>query len=95
MYAGRIVESGPVGAVLRAPLHPYTRGLLDSLPAMAEPGQRLAQIPGSAPSLLALPQGCPFAPRCAHADATCATPPPRVERPGRHALCHHPLGTAT
>jgi len=94
MYAGRIVESGPVGAVLRAPLHPYTRGLLDSLPAMAEPGQRLAQIPGSAPSLLALPQGCPFAPRCARADAACTAPPPRVERPGRHALCHHPLDTA-
>jgi peptide/nickel transport system ATP-binding protein len=94
MYAGRIVESGPVGAVLRAPLHPYTRGLLDSLPAMAEPGQRLAQIPGSAPSLLALPQGCPFAPRCAHATAACTAPPPRVERPGRHALCHHPLDEA-
>jgi peptide/nickel transport system ATP-binding protein len=94
MYAGRIVESGPVGAVLRTPLHPYTRGLLDSLPAMARPGQRLAQIPGSAPSLLALPSGCPFAPRCAHATAACATPPPRVDRPGRHALCHHPLEAA-
>ena len=91
MYAGRIVESGPVGAVLRAPLHPYTRGLLDSLPAMAEPGQRLAQIPGTAPSLLALPKGCPFAPRCARADAACTAPPPRVERAGRHALCRHPL----
>lgn len=94
MYAGRIVESGPVGAVLRAPLHPYTRGLLDSLPAMAQPGQRLAQIPGTAPSLLALPQGCPFAPRCARADAACTAPPPRVERAGRHALCHHPLDAA-
>jgi peptide/nickel transport system ATP-binding protein len=91
MYAGRIVESGPVGAVLRAPLHPYTRGLLDSLPAMALPGQRLSQIPGSAPSLLALPRGCAFAPRCARADAACAAPPPRVERGDRHALCHHPL----
>jgi peptide/nickel transport system ATP-binding protein len=92
MYAGRIVESGPVAAVLRAPMHPYTRGLLDSLPAAAQPGQKLNQIPGSTPSLLSLPPGCPFAPRCAHADAACATDPPRVERPERLALCHHPLG---
>ncbi len=92
MYAGRIVESGPVADVLRAPMHPYTRGLLDSLPAAARPGEKLNQIPGSTPSLLSLPPGCPFAPRCAHADAACATDPPRVERPGRLALCHHPLG---
>jgi len=91
MYAGRIVESGPVGAVLRAPLHPYTRGLLDSLPAMAEPGQRLNQIPGSTPSLLSLPPGCPFAPRCPRAAEICRTDPPRVEPPGRMALCHFPL----
>ncbi len=91
MYAGRIVESGPVATVLRGPLHPYTRGLLDSLPAMAEPGQALRQIPGNTPSLLALPAGCPFAPRCPGADAVCATPPPVVETPGRMARCHHPL----
>jgi len=94
MYAGRIVESGPVGEVLHAPLHPYTRGLLDSLPAMAEPGQRLSQIPGAAPSLLALPPGCPFAPRCPRATEACATPPPRLERAARLALCHHPLEAA-
>jgi peptide/nickel transport system ATP-binding protein len=91
MYAGRIVESGPVDAVLRSPLHPYTRGLLDSLPAMAAPGERLNQIPGSTPSLLSLPPGCPFAPRCARATDICRTDPPRVEPPGRLALCHHPL----
>ncbi|MBR0680201.1 ABC transporter ATP-binding protein [Roseomonas eburnea] len=94
MYAGRIVESGPVGAVLRAPLHPYTRGLLDSLPAMTEPGRRLRQIPGTAPSLLALPPGCPFAPRCPRADAACTAPPPRVDHAERRALCHHPLEAA-
>jgi peptide/nickel transport system ATP-binding protein len=94
MYAGRIVEEGPIGAVLRGPLHPYTRGLLDSLPAMAEPGQKLRQIPGAAPSLLALPEGCPFAPRCAHADAACAAPPPKVVRQARLAFCHHPLEAA-
>ncbi len=94
MYAGRIVESGPVGTVLRAPLHPYTRGLLDSLPAMAEPGQKLRQIPGAAPSLLALPAGCAFAPRCPRADAACGTPPPEVARGPRRAACHHPLDAA-
>jgi peptide/nickel transport system ATP-binding protein len=91
MYAGRIVESGAVGAVLRAPRHPYTRGLLDSLPAMARPGERLAQIPGTTPSLLALPPGCAFAPRCPRADAACAADPPLVEAEGRMARCHHPL----
>jgi peptide/nickel transport system ATP-binding protein len=91
MYAGRIVESGPVAAVLRAPIHPYTRGLLESLPAAARPGDKLNQIPGSTPSLLSLPPGCPFAPRCGHASPACAADPPRIEREGRLALCHHPL----
>jgi peptide/nickel transport system ATP-binding protein len=91
MYAGRIVESGPVAAVLRAPLHPYTRGLLDSLPAMARPGERLNQIPGSTPSLLSLPPGCPFAPRCPRATEVCRSDPPVAEAPGQMALCHHPL----
>ncbi|UPY39135.1 ABC transporter ATP-binding protein [Sediminicoccus sp. KRV36] len=91
MYAGRIVESGPVGATLQAPLHPYTRGLLDSLPAMAEPGARLHQIPGNTPALLSLPPGCAFAPRCPRADTACGTDPPVVQLGGRMALCHHPL----
>jgi peptide/nickel transport system ATP-binding protein len=80
--------------VLRAPLHPYTRGLLDSLPAMAQPGEKLNQIPGSPPSLLRLPPGCPFAPRCPRADRVCATDPPAVTPPERLALCHHPLPVA-
>jgi peptide/nickel transport system ATP-binding protein len=95
MYAGRIVESGPVAAVLRAPLHPYTRGLLDSLPAMARPGEKLNQIPGSTPSLLSLPPGCPFAPRCPRATEICRTDPPVVTQPGRMALCHHALESTT
>ena len=94
MYAGRIVEAGPVQAVLRHPWHPYTRGLLDSLPATAAPGARLRQIPGQTPSLLALPPGCPFAPRCPRADAACAIDPPIVEGAGRMARCHHPLEAA-
>ena len=92
MYAGRIVEHGPVAEVLHAPLHPYTRGLLDSLPALATPGERLAQIPGSTPSLLSLPPGCPFAPRCPRASEACRTDPPLVGDARHGALCHHPLG---
>jgi peptide/nickel transport system ATP-binding protein len=91
MYAGRIVESGPVATTLRAPRHPYTRGLLDSLPATARPGERLNQIPGTTPSLLALPPGCPFAPRCPRADATCASDPPSITTAERMVRCHHPL----
>jgi peptide/nickel transport system ATP-binding protein len=91
MYAGRIVESGPTAGVLRGPRHPYTRGLMNSLPAMAKPGAPLEQIPGSTPSLLAPPPGCPFAPRCARATALCATDPPEVALAGRTLRCHHPL----
>ncbi|MCA3390552.1 MAG: ABC transporter ATP-binding protein [Roseomonas sp.] len=91
LYLGRIVEFGPVADVLRAPLHPYTRGLLDSLPAMAEPGQKLRQIPGSTPSPLNVTPGCPFAPRCAHADDLCKSEPPPVGDQRHGAFCHHPL----
>jgi len=94
MYAGRIVESGPVAATLRAPRHPYTRGLLESLPALATPGEKLNQIPGTTPSLLSLPPGCPFAPRCPRADAACAADPPDAVVQGRLARCHHPLDQA-
>ena len=91
LYLGRIMEFGPVADVLRAPLHPYTRGLLDSLPAMADPGQKLRQIPGSTPSPLNVTPGCPFAPRCAHADDLCKSEPPPVGDQRRGAFCHHPL----
>ncbi|MCA3424315.1 MAG: ABC transporter ATP-binding protein [Roseomonas sp.] len=91
LYLGRIMEFGPVADVLRAPLHPYTRGLLDSLPAMADPGQKLRQIPGSTPSPLNIAPGCPFAPRCAHADDLCRSEPPPVGDQRHGAFCHHPL----
>ena len=91
LYLGRIMEFGPVADVLRAPLHPYTRGLLDSLPAMARPGQKLRQIPGSTPSPLHVTPGCPFAPRCAHADDLCRSEPPPVGDQRHGAYCHHPL----
>jgi peptide/nickel transport system ATP-binding protein len=91
MYAGRIIEEGPTAAVLRAPRHPYTRGLLESLPSRAAPGRDLVQIPGAPPSLLRLPEGCAFRPRCPRADDVCLLPPP-LERHGARAMrCHHPL----
>jgi peptide/nickel transport system ATP-binding protein len=95
MYAGRIVEQGPVGAVLDAPLHPYTRGLLDSVPANNPPGARLRQIPGTTPSLARLPRGCAFRARCAYAAADCAAPVALVRRGDRREVrCVRPLGAA-
>jgi len=94
MYAGRIVEEGPVTTVLRAARHPYTRGLIDSLPAAAEPGQELRQIPGAPPALLSLPEGCPFRPRCEHASDACVVAPQRTRETPRAWRCHHPLGGA-
>jgi peptide/nickel transport system ATP-binding protein len=94
MYAGRLVEDGPIGDVLRDPRHPYTRGLLDSLPAIAAPGSDLRQIPGTMPSLAALPPGCAFAPRCAFARETCAQTPPETREGARGWRCHHPLAGA-
>ncbi|MCA1298384.1 ABC transporter ATP-binding protein [Stappia indica] len=91
MYAGRIVEEGPVDAVLDGPLHPYTHGLVGSVPSQNQRGQKLTQIPGMAPSLLSLPPGCSFAPRCARADGACAVMPDLVgSGDGRAMRCHHP-----
>jgi peptide/nickel transport system ATP-binding protein len=91
MYAGRIIEEGPTASVLRSPFHPYTRGLLDSLPSRSTPGRDLAQIPGSTPSLQELPEGCAFRSRCPRATETCLAPPTH-ERSGMRAYrCHHPL----
>jgi peptide/nickel transport system ATP-binding protein len=92
MYAGRIVEAGTVAEVLDHPRHPYTRGLLDSVPDVGVRGRRLAQIDGMAPRLDSRPAGCAFAPRCPRATGSCREldPPEKVEE-GRHTRCHHPL----
>ncbi len=92
MYAGRIVEQGPAAEVIADPWHPYTRGLIESVPSLHEPGRHLPQIPGAAPQLADLPSGCPFRPRCPRATAECAAVPPRIARDGRIAHCFHPLG---
>ncbi|WP_172329751.1 ABC transporter ATP-binding protein [Mangrovicoccus sp. HB161399] len=93
MYAGRLVEQGPSAQVLRDPRHPYTRGLIDSLPSATVPGQMLTQIPGSMPSLGALPPGCAFAPRCSYASDACGAKPDMVQAGRRGWRCVHPLGT--
>ena len=97
MYAGRIVESGSTGEILEAPRHPYTRGLIDSTPAAAAArnqtgSRRLAQIPGTPPSLARLPRGCAFRPRCPRATGACLVEPPSViDASGRSLRCFHPI----
>jgi peptide/nickel transport system ATP-binding protein len=93
MYAGRIVERGRTAELLQRPRHPYTRGLLDSVPSLAEPGQELRQIPGTTPNLLGIVPGCAFRTRCGRADTVCVTMPELAET-GRAARCHHPLEPA-
>ncbi|WP_431304148.1 ABC transporter ATP-binding protein [Sediminicoccus sp. BL-A-41-H5] len=91
MYAGRVVEDGPVSEVLDRPLHPYTHGLIGSVPSRNKRGEPLRQIPGMTPSLLKLPAGCAFRARCERADEAClAEQPLRELRPGRQARCVHP-----
>lgn len=92
MYAGRIVEQGPTADLLRDPRHPYTAGLIASLPATAKPGTPLIQIPGTTPSLLSLPPGCPFAPRCDHRTDRCGAEPEITLQEGRGWRCFHPVG---
>ena len=95
MYAGRIVEQGTVFDVLSRPRHPYTRGLLDSVPSMSARGTRLAQIPGMAPSPLAVPAGCAFRARCGYATDVCrampALEPIGAAEAGQTVRCFHPL----
>ncbi len=91
MYAGRIVEQGEVGAVLDGPLHPYTVGLIGSVPSRNRRGEPLRQIPGMTPSLLNIQPGCAFRARCPRAGAECVEMPPLAEwLPGRLARCHRP-----
>jgi peptide/nickel transport system ATP-binding protein/oligopeptide transport system ATP-binding protein len=89
MYAGRIIEHGPVNSVLRNPQHPYTRGLLTCMPDV-HAARRIRPIPGSVPALGAFPSGCRFHPRCTERIDPCYTTPPPIERvgPGHCVRCH-------
>jgi peptide/nickel transport system ATP-binding protein len=89
MYAGRIVETGPVREVFDAPQHPYTKRLLDSLPVIGGPRELAPPIPGGPPDPGELPQGCRFMPRCPYAAEVCLQDPPlREVRPAQAAACH-------
>jgi peptide/nickel transport system ATP-binding protein len=89
MYAGQVVESGSVHEIFADPRHPYTRGLLGSLPSVEAPGQRLVSIPGTVPNPTAWPAGCRFADRCELAGEGCQEPQPLVmlDGPDRAARC--------
>ncbi len=99
MYAGKKVEEADVEELFGAPLHPYTHGLLASIPQLAviggdtvaEANGRLKEIPGLVPALTNLPPGCSFAPRCPFADDRCRSfyPPYEQKRPGHWAACWH------
>jgi peptide/nickel transport system ATP-binding protein len=91
MYAGRIVENGPVEDVLERPMHPYTRALVESLPARNPRGRPLRQIDGTAPSLLALSEGCAFRERCKAAGAECVTDPPVRQLQRSQIRCWSPF----
>ncbi len=89
MYAGKVVERGPKPDLFAAPGHPYTVGLLDSIPPMAGPKpRRLPAIPGAPPSIAGRPQGCPFGPRCRHVHDTCRIDPPLFRRGRQDVSCY-------
>jgi oligopeptide/dipeptide ABC transporter ATP-binding protein len=92
MYAGRVVETAPTRALFRAPQHPYTAALLNSLPTTSAPGERLVQIAGAPPDAAAPPSGCAFHPRCPQAIDRCAIDTPVMEdrRTGGAAACWVP-----
>ncbi len=98
MYAGRVIESGPVADIFRRPQHPYTQALLDSIPKQGnkERGLRLATIPGIVPSLWDLPHGCRFQDRCKFKEQRCVDGEPVLEDgpDGRPVRCHFPLDEA-
>ncbi|MGH3285481.1 MAG: ABC transporter ATP-binding protein, partial [Streptosporangiaceae bacterium] len=98
LYAGRLVEQGPAGAIYRAPRHPYSLGLLNSFPSLHGPPRRMEGIPGSPPDLRTPPPGCAFHPRCRYAFGKCQAdphPPMFTLDRGRAAACWLQDGTQT
>jgi len=87
MYAGRLAEVGDVDDVVRRPQHPYTRGLMGSIPSLQNEVEELQMIPGSMPRLNAIPQGCAFNPRCDHATAQCRADIPRINGAAGGVAC--------
>ncbi|MOA10217.1 Oligopeptide transport ATP-binding protein OppD [compost metagenome] len=92
MYAGEVVESGPVGEVFKRPAHPYTLKLMGTVPKLGQGPQALGFIPGQVPNMAAPPAGCAFNPRCERATGRCHQAAPRVEiGEGHWAACHNIL----
>jgi peptide/nickel transport system ATP-binding protein len=91
MYAGRLVETGPVSEVLSDPRHPYTAGLIASVPSQNRRGEPLRQIPGMTPAINRLPQGCSFRTRCDRATEGCLTMPALIPQADRSFRCIHPV----
>ena len=93
MYCGRIVESGPARAVIDGSLHPYTLGLINSIPDLNREQGRFKTIPGIVPNMFDLPQGCRFSPRCERARDLCQTSVPELREiePGHCVACHFPI----
>ena len=88
LYAGRVAELAPVASLFDRPMHPYTRALLASIPAIEGPRKRLAAIDGAVPAVGAMPEGCRFRPRCQLAAARCTSKPPLAQlEPRHHAAC--------
>ncbi len=89
MYAGQVVEYGPAKAIFDDPQHPYTIGLMSSVPSLTGPRRRLSTVPGVVPSVGQMPEGCRFSSRCPFAAPVCATRPDLAEvAPGHRAACH-------
>ena len=96
MYAGRVVEIGPVADVIHRARHPYTVGLMGSIPSIVEERERLAQIDGTMPRLTAIPPGCAFHPRCPRASERCTRERPALAPAGATlAACWHPVVAGT
>jgi oligopeptide/dipeptide ABC transporter ATP-binding protein len=92
MYAGQVMEQAATEAIFRRPQHPYTVGLLNSIPRMDEKTERLVPIAGQPPNLLKLPPGCPFSERCSVATPDCAETPTALREvmPGHFTACLYP-----
>jgi len=93
MYCGKIVEMGTAEDIIKGSLHPYTEGLLNSIPKLREKKNRLEFIPGMVPNMFELPEGCYFAPRCKYCKEICKTKQPEMKliNGSHYAACHFPL----
>jgi oligopeptide transport system ATP-binding protein len=96
MYGGRVMEQGPTEPLFAQPTHPYTRGLLAAVPRVDDQDATMKAIPGNPPNMAALPQGCPFRPRCIYAGEDCRVMPPLAPfAEGRARACHRPIAEVT